>query len=125
MDGIGAKTTRFGNAVAWADTPNLDWLKTHSFYTLLNAHGEAVGLPSEADMGNSEVGHNAIGAGRIFAQGAKLVNEAFGNGSIFMSPTWQSIKKQLGETEKTLHLIGLLSDGNVHSHQDHLHLLME
>ena len=84
----------------------------------LKAHGSAVGLPSDDDMGNSEVGHNALGAGQVYAQGAKLVNESIASGQIFESPTW----KWLGEDleGQTLHLIGLLSDGNVHSHIDHV-----
>jgi 2,3-bisphosphoglycerate-independent phosphoglycerate mutase len=75
-------------------------------------------------MGNSEVGHNALGAGRIFEQGAKLVNRAIADGSIFESEVWRGIVDRCGG-DGALHLIGLLSDGNVHSHQDHLHALVE
>ena len=73
-------------------------------------------------MGNSEVGHNALGAGRIFAQGAKLVNQAIESGTIFESEAWRAVVER--STPATLHLLGLHSDGNVHSHNDHLYALM-
>src|SRR5262245_20536190 len=76
MDGVGIGAHNEGNAVWLAKKPTLDWLETHSINTQLQAHGKAVGLPSDEDMGNSEVGHNALGAGRVFDQGAKRVNEA-------------------------------------------------
>jgi 2,3-bisphosphoglycerate-independent phosphoglycerate mutase len=88
----------------------------------LLAHGPAVGLPGDDDMGNSEVGHNALGAGRVFAQGAKLVNEAIASGDIFASDVWAQIRDR--SAGATLHLLGLHSDGNVHAHIDHLHALM-
>ena len=75
-------------------------------------------------MGNSEVGHNALGAGRIFAQGAKLVNEALRSGSVFHGRSWQKITERCA-SGGTLHLIGLVSDGNVHSHIDHLYALLK
>jgi 2,3-bisphosphoglycerate-independent phosphoglycerate mutase len=107
-----------------AYTPVLDELSTGNLVTKLKAHGLAVGLPTDGDMGNSEVGHNALGAGRIFSQGAKLVNEALQNGTVFQGKTWKEIRKR---TEKggTLHFIGLVSDGNVHSHVDQLYRLLE
>ncbi len=91
MDGIAYSSNPVGNAVADAYTPHLDWLLTHCPYTLLKAHGTAVGLPSDADMGNSEVGHNAIGAGRVYAQGARLVNEALATGRLFQGRTWRRL----------------------------------
>ena len=93
-------------------------------FTTLKAHGTAVGLPSDADMGNSEVGHNAMGCGRVFAQGAKLVSEAIKSGKMFEGATW---KKAVEEAKKggTMHFIGLFSDGNVHSHIDHLKGMIE
>jgi 2,3-bisphosphoglycerate-independent phosphoglycerate mutase len=124
MDGIGVRESRFGNAVALAQTNNLDWLQTHSIYTTLKAHGTFVGLPSDADIGNSEVGHNALGAGRIFDQGAKLVSNAIKDESIYSADTWKNLISHLKKTGSTFHLLGLLSDGNVHSHQDHLFDLM-
>ena len=118
MDGIGLCDRTEGNAIAAADTPTLDRLFASYPCLKLKAHGTAVGLPSDDDMGNSEVGHNALGAGQVFAQGAKLVSEAIESGRMFESDSW----KQISANAKngTLHFIGLFSDGNVHSHIDHL-----
>lgn len=124
MDGIGLGKRNEGNAVYKAHTPTLDRLFTMPLYTELQAHGTAVGLPSDEDMGNSEVGHNALGAGRIFSQGAKRVNEAIADGSIFQSDVWGELVKQVKSSKGTFHFIGLLSDGNVHSHIDHLIALL-
>lgn len=124
MDGIGYSEYTEGNAVAEAYTPHLDWLLENCPYTLLRAHGTAVGLPSDADMGNSEVGHNAIGAGRIYPQGARLVNEAIASGRIFQGDTWRKLIDYCRRNNGTLHFIGLLSDGNVHSHIDHLKAML-
>jgi 2,3-bisphosphoglycerate-independent phosphoglycerate mutase len=123
MDGIGIGKEYDGNAVFKAKKPALDKLFKSPLYTQLNAHGPAVGLPSEDDMGNSEVGHNAMGAGRIFDQGAKLVNASIESGRIFQSDTWHKIA-QKGKQGGTVHFIGLLSDGNVHSHIKHLYALI-
>ena len=118
MDGVGESDKVEGNAVKNAYTPNLDYLKANYPWTKIKAHGTAVGLPSDDDMGNSEVGHNAIGCGQVYSQGAKLVNESIADGSIYQSETW----KKLIENAKghTLHFLGLLSDGNVHSNISHL-----
>ncbi len=116
MDGVGIGKGDPGDMVAKASTPNLDWLKKNSLYTTLKAHGLAVGMPSDDDMGNSEVGHNAIGSGRVFDQGALLVQNAVKSGAMFQGEAWQDLTGSLGDS--TLHLIGLLSDGNVHSHID-------
>jgi 2,3-bisphosphoglycerate-independent phosphoglycerate mutase len=124
MDGVGVRKEHFGNAVALAATPALHFLKQAGLYTTLKASGPAVGLPSEQDMGNSEVGHNAIGAGRIFDQGAKLVNAAIAEGSLFKGETWKKVINQVLVQKSTLHFLGLLSDGNVHSHEGHLHALI-
>jgi 2,3-bisphosphoglycerate-independent phosphoglycerate mutase len=120
MDGIGYRADAVGNAVAQAYTPHLDWLLANCPYTLLKAHGTAVGLPSDDDMGNSEVGHNAIGAGRYYPQGARLVNQAIESGDIFQGKTWRRLVDQCREHDGALHFIGLFSDGNVHSHLRHL-----
>ena len=120
MDGVGIAPDSDGNAVKRAYTPNLDMLLAKYPTVTLKAHGTAVGLPSDDDMGNSEVGHNAIGAGQVFAQGAKLVSESIENGKMFASSTWQSVVKNVMDNDGTLHFIGLFSDGNVHSHIDHL-----
>lgn len=123
MDGIGIGKNYDGNAVYKANTPVLDKLFKLKLYTQLKAHGPAVGLPSEDDMGNSEVGHNAIGAGRVFAQGAKLVNKAIESGEIFKTNIWKNVAER-GKHNGTVHFIGLLSDGNVHSHIDQLFALI-
>src|SRR5690606_24211002 len=120
MDGVGIGAKNEGNAVWLARTPVLDELGRHSQTMQLKAHGTAVGLPSDADMGNSEVGHNALGAGRIFDQGAKLVNGAFADGSLFSGECWNRAIQNAKEHGEAVHVIGLLSDGNVHSHIDHL-----
>ncbi len=120
MDGVGVGRADEGNAVHLARTPTLDRLRDRYPYRVLRAHGTAVGLPSDDDMGNSEVGHNALGAGRIFAQGARLVNEAIADERIFRGTTWTSLVERVVERTAALHFIGLLSDGNVHSHIEHL-----
>ena len=125
MDGIGVGRDDEGNAVRLARTPVLDRLMATCPWTTLAAHGTAVGLPSDADMGNSEVGHNALGAGRVFAQGAKLVNAAIASGALFAGATWRALVRRTAEGGGALHFIGLLSDGNVHSHIDQLFALVE
>src|SRR5680860_190751 len=121
-DGVGVAPAGPSNAVTVADTPRLDALGAGKLYTELAAHGRAVGLPSDDDMGNSEVGHNALGAGRVFAQGAKLVNQAIGSGAIFETETWTRVVEHAAHG--TLHLLGLHSDGNVHSNLEHLYALL-
>lgn len=117
MDGVGISESSYGNAVKNAYTPTLNKLKQGA-YRSIKAHGVAVGLPSDDDMGNSEVGHNAIGCGQIYAQGAKLVNESIATGALYESETWKEVVTNAQAS--TLHFIGLLSDGNVHSHIDHV-----
>ncbi len=119
LDGVGLGLRDGGDAVFQANTPTLDRLFAGAMAIQLKAHGTAVGLPSDGDMGNSEVGHNALGAGRIIAQGAKLVAAAFQDASAF-GETWQWLTQS-----GTLHLLGLLSDGGVHSHIDHLLRILE
>ncbi|MDA3862468.1 MAG: 2,3-bisphosphoglycerate-independent phosphoglycerate mutase [Deltaproteobacteria bacterium] len=125
MDGVGLAPPVPGNAVAAANTPNLDFFMNNFPNLAINAHGKAVGLPSNKDMGNSEVGHNALAAGRVFAQGAKLVNKALENGSLINGSTFQKMVENCLTNKSTLHFIGLLSDGNVHSHIDHLFKLIK
>jgi 2,3-bisphosphoglycerate-independent phosphoglycerate mutase len=124
MDGIGIGPSNDTNAVFLANTPNLDALIGSSLYTTLQAHGTAVGLPSDEDMGNSEVGHNALGSGIITDQGAKLVAKAITSGTLFQSPLWRQII-ETGVRGDTVHFIGLLSDGNVHSHISHLFAMLD
>ena len=124
MDGIALGDPDRCNGVYMAYTPVLDGLLKEKLVTELKAHGTAVGLPSDGDMGNSEVGHNALGAGRIFAQGTKLVNEAIASGAIFSGNAWGKVL-QRAKGGGTLHFIGMLSDGNVHSHVDQLYALLK
>lgn len=124
MDGVGIGKQGEENALFVAETPNLDALFRRSLFAELQAHGTAVGLPTDEDMGNSEVGHNALGAGRVFAQGARLVNEALATGRIFQGPVWKEIADR-ARSGGTVHFLGLLSDGNVHSHIDHLYGLLD
>ncbi len=125
MDGVGYGKYRDGDAVAAASTPHLDWFIANCPNTRLKAHGVAVGLPSDADMGNSEVGHNAMGAGRVFDQGAKLVSNSIASGKMFQDQGWVEISENVLKNGSTLHFIGLFSDGNVHSHIDHLKAMVE
>ncbi|MCC5850377.1 MAG: 2,3-bisphosphoglycerate-independent phosphoglycerate mutase [Verrucomicrobia bacterium] len=125
MDGVGIGPGDESDIVSQADTPHLDWLKTNALSSQLKAHGAAVGMPADDDMGNSEVGHNAIGSGRVFAQGAKLVNIAVEDGSVFEGETWREFVKQVKDKGTKLHFIGLLSDGNVHTHIRHLEAMLK
>ncbi len=120
MDGVGLAPDGPGNAVKSAYTPNLDMLMANYPHVALKAHGTAVGLPSDDDMGNSEVGHNALGAGQVFAQGAKLVSNSIESGKMFEGATWKELIANVKATGGVLHFLGLFSDGNVHSHIDHL-----
>jgi 2,3-bisphosphoglycerate-independent phosphoglycerate mutase len=124
MDGVGVGRGDEGDAVALARTPTLDGLRRRFPSRTLRAHGTAVGLPDDGDMGNSEVGHNALGAGRVFDQGAKLVNGAIADGAIFRGEAWTTLERNCREHGTPIHFIGLLSDGNVHSHIDHLEAMI-
>ena len=124
MDGVGIAPATEANAVAGAYTPTLDMLMAKYPTVSLKAHGTAVGLPSDDDMGNSEVGHNALGAGQVFAQGAKLVSQSIESGKMFASETWQTVISNVKIHASTLHFLGLFSDGNVHSHIDHLKAML-
>ncbi|AKJ63867.1 2,3-bisphosphoglycerate-independent phosphoglycerate mutase [Kiritimatiella glycovorans] len=124
MDGIGIGRQDEGNLVHRAKTPNIDWLAEHAIASQLKAHGTAVGLPTDGDMGNSEVGHNAIGAGRIFNQGAARINTAIEDGVLWDGEVWRELTGNVKERKSTLHFIGLFSDGNVHSHLDHLRAML-
>jgi 2,3-bisphosphoglycerate-independent phosphoglycerate mutase len=123
MDGIGRGAGDEADAVAIAATPTLDRLWVPGVRAELRAHGKAVGLPSDDDMGNSEVGHNALGAGKVYAQGALLVGRAIESGALFRGPAWQEVVAR-GARGGAVHFLGLLSDGNVHSHVSHLEALL-
>jgi len=118
MDGYGLSANELGNAITAARKPVLENLFAKYPNTSLRAHGTAVGMPSDEDMGNSEVGHNAIGAGQVYNQGAALVADSINEGELWNRDSWKEIIK--GAANGTLHFIGLFSDGNVHSHIDHL-----
>jgi 2,3-bisphosphoglycerate-independent phosphoglycerate mutase len=120
MDGVGYGKYEEGDAVKASKMKYLDWFTANCPHTKLKAHGTAVGLPSDDDMGNSEVGHNAMGCGRVFAQGAKLVGESITSGTLYEGATWKKLVKNVKDKNSTFHFIGLVSDGNVHSHIDHL-----
>ena len=125
LDGIGLGKRDESDGVYLAKTPCFDELFKGELYTALKAHGKAVGMPSDSDMGNSEVGHNALGAGRVFEQGAALVNAAIIDQTIFKTPIWSELIKQSQSANHTFHFIGLLSDGNVHAHINHLFALVK
>ena len=120
LDGVGVGKGDEADAVKLAATPTLDSLWVPGARATLRAHGKAVGLPSDGDMGNSEVGHNALGAGRVYDQGASLVDQAIASGHLFEGETWREIISRCVRNGSALHFIGLLSDGNVHSHIKHL-----
>lgn len=120
MDGVGLGKSEPGNAVYMAKMPVLDRLMQGPLFRTLRAHGRAVGMPSDEDMGNSEVGHNALGAGRVFDQGATLVQRAIQSGDLYEGPAWHRVLSHVIDNRTTLHFIGLLSDGNVHAHINHL-----
>ncbi|MBN8284725.1 2,3-bisphosphoglycerate-independent phosphoglycerate mutase [Zoogloea sp.] len=124
MDGYGIPKNDTGSAIAAARKPTLDRLFAECPHISLRAHGTAVGMPSDDDMGNSEVGHNAIGAGQVYSQGAALVANAIADGAIWAGEAWKEIvagaKAGANGKAGVIHFIGLFSDGNVHSHIDHL-----
>ena len=124
MDGYGIPKHDVGSAIDAARKPTLDRLFAKYPNIRLRAHGTAVGMPSDDDMGNSEVGHNAIGAGQVYAQGAALVANAIAEGAIWQGEAWQQIVAGAKAGRGVLHFIGLFSDGNVHSHIDHLRAMV-
>ena len=125
MDGVGWTDKDMGNAVMHSYKPQIDELMTKWPHTTIKASGTAVGLPSESDMGNSEVGHNALGCGQIYSQGAKLVNESIESGKIYDSAAWKESVAFAKEHNGKMHFLGLLSDGNVHSNISHLIALVK
>lgn len=125
LDGVGLAPPSEKNAVQLAKTPTLDRLFQGPLFRTLKAHGTAVGMPTDDDMGNSEVGHNALGAGRVFAQGASLVSQAVESKGVFHTDLWRQLTGRVITNQSTFHLIGLLSDGNVHSHKNHLKAMLD
>ena len=123
MDGFGLAEAGPGNAISQAHTPHLDDLFATCSWTKLEASGEAVGLP-EGQMGNSEVGHLNIGAGRVVYQELTRINRACADGSLAANPVLNSAFAATREPGAALHLMGLVSDGGVHSSNEHLYALM-
>lgn len=123
LDGFGCRKESFGNAVEKANTPNFDKYWSSYPHTTVAAAGEAVGLP-EGQMGNSEVGHLNIGAGRVVYQSLTRVNVAIREGEFYKNETFIGAINNVKEKGTALHLMGLLSNGGVHSHIDHLEALI-
>ncbi|MFM8296038.1 MAG: 2,3-bisphosphoglycerate-independent phosphoglycerate mutase, partial [Microcystaceae cyanobacterium] len=119
LDGWGYRSEQRANAIALAETPIMDSLMAVYPHTLINTSGKDVGLP-KGQMGNSEVGHLNIGAGRIVPQELVRISDAVENGSLFENPVLVNICEEVRQRQGKLHLIGLCSEGGVHSHLDHL-----
>ena len=119
LDGVGHNENPKGNAVLSAHTPNLDFYKKNYPWTLLDASGEAVGLPP-GFQGSSEVGHLSMGAGKIIVQELKRINDQLLDGTLFKSPAWSHLIENWKSNQSQLHFLGLLQDEGVHSHQDQL-----
>lgn len=124
LDGFGVNPSKRNNAVAEARTPNLDAYFARYPHTLLQASGTAVGLP-DGQMGNSEVGHLTLGAGAIIRQDIARINEAIVSGEFFANSALCEAADYAADTRRPLHLIGLVSDGGVHSHLEHLYALLQ
>src|SRR5438046_4030343 len=124
MDGWGLRDDPRWNAVAMARTPTYERLTADFPWTSLVTSGESVGLPA-GQMGNSEVGHMNLGAGRIVFQELLRIGRAIESGEFFENPAFLDLARKLSRSGGTLHLLGLLSDGGVHSHQRHLWALLE
>lgn len=124
LDGFGHREDSQDNAIALAKTPNLDKYYKAFPHTLINASEHYVGLP-DGQMGNSEVGHLNIGAGRVVFQDFERINNSIANGEFFKDVALVSALQKLKASNKALHILGLLSDGGVHSHQDHIHAMLE
>lgn len=124
MDGVGVNPSRVNNAVAMAKTPNLDRLYSSNPVTVLEASGAAVGLPS-GQMGNSEVGHLTLGCGTVLRQDLVVINDSIEDGSFFTNDAFKTACQNAATQKRPLHLLGLVSDGGVHSHLDHLLAMIE
>lgn len=123
LDGFGLRKDKYGNAITAAGTPNLDKLKKLYPYTTLEASGKFVGLP-EGQMGNSEVGHLTLGAGRVILQDLERINEEIKTGAFYQNPHLLKAILHAKKHNSALHLMGLLSDGGVHSHISHLFAIL-
>ncbi len=123
MDGFGLRQETEGNAIRAAATPRLDQFFREYAHTTLRASGLDVGLP-DGQMGNSEVGHTNIGAGRVVFQDLPRITKAIADGSFDENPAYRHAMDACLEKGTSLHLMGLLSDGGVHSHLEHLFALL-
>lgn len=124
LDGFGTNPSKINNAVEAANTPNLDQYFSHHNHTLIQASGTAVGLP-DGQMGNSEVGHTIIGSGNIIQQDIVKIAQAIKDKSFYRNPALLKAMHTARDNNRPIHLLGLASDGGVHSHIDHLHALIE
>ncbi len=124
LDGFGVAPNSYGNAIARATKPNLDYFWKNYPSSSLIASGESVGLPAN-QVGNSEVGHLTIGAGRVVVQELERINEAIKDGSFFENKALLQLTSHLSTYNSRLHLMGLVSSGNVHSSVDHLYAVLE
>lgn len=124
MDGFGIAPKTEGNAISTAATPNLDRIFAENAYTQLSASGMDVGLP-DGQMGNSEVGHTNIGAGRVVFQDLPRITKAISDGNFFENPAYVKAMDDAKKNNKALHIMGLLSDGGVHSHINHIFAILD
>ena len=124
LDGWGVGEPDETNAIHQAVIPVMDGLVQNHPYTQLWTHGKYVGLPSEKDLGGSEVGHMTMGAGVIKQQGPTLIKKLMQSGDFFEIPVLTKIIKNCLDHDTPLHLLGLLSDGNIHSHLDHMQAIV-
>ena len=124
MDGFGIAPASGGNAISRANTPNLERIFAENAYTELSASGMDVGLP-EGQMGNSEVGHTNIGAGRVVFQDLPRITKAISDGDFFNNPAYVKAMEDAKANDKALHIMGLLSDGGVHSHIEHIFAILD
>lgn len=124
MDGFGLRADKRGNAIAEAGTPNLDAIMKKYPHTQIEASGKAVGLPA-GQMGNSEVGHLNLGAGRVVYQDISLIDHAIETGEFFKNEAFEIAINNVKKNNSALHLVGLTSDGGVHSHIEHLYALLK
>lgn len=124
LDGWGYRKETDHNAIALAKTPYWDHLLQTCPHTLLNTSGLSVGLP-EGQMGNSEVGHLTIGAGRVIYQDLTRINKSIEEGDFFKNEVFLSGLEKIKNSQKAVHILGLLSPGGIHSHEQHIHALLE
>ena len=124
MDGWGLAPAGPGNAISLSNTPNFDYYWSKYSHLKLAASGEAVGLP-KGQMGNSEVGHLNIGAGRVVLQDLPRISQAIKDKSFFKNETLVNTFVYAKKNKRALHLLGLVSDGGVHSHEEHLYALLK